>query len=179
MPHVRDRDDFPLRGWLLCPECGKPVTASISTGNLRNKYGFYRCHRAARHMNVRSQVVEDAFVDLLEHLTPKPERMELIERVFRDSWSARIQTAAVESTALRAQLAKAEARKRRVLEQMADGNLSPDDFATLNRSTVESIADLRQRLTLSESNVLDLDSAIEYLTHLLWNTSIVWQTSDL
>ena len=27
--------------------------------------------------------------------------------------------------------------------------------------------------------MLDLDSAIEYLTHLLWNTSLVWQTSDL
>jgi hypothetical protein len=61
---------------------------------------------------------------------------------------------------------------------MADGILSADDFANLHKKTVEAIADLRRRLAVAESDVLDLDSA-EYLTHLLWNTSVVWQTSDL
>jgi site-specific DNA recombinase len=71
------------------------------------------------------------------------------------------------------------ARKERVLGQMADGILSAEDFANLHKSTIKAIADLRERLAFAESEVLDLDSAIEYLTHLLWNTSIVWQTSDL
>ena len=43
----------------------------------------------------------------------------------------------------------------------------------------QAISDLRERLRLSESNELDLEAAIEYLNHLLWNTAIVWQTSDL
>jgi hypothetical protein len=79
----------------------------------------------------------------------------------------------------RRELAKQEARKERVLGQMADGILSAEDFANLHKSTVKAIADLRERLAFAESEVLDLDSAIEYLTHLLWNTSLVWQTSDL
>jgi hypothetical protein len=44
----------------------------------------------------------------------------------------------------------------------------------LHKNTLKAIADLRGRLALCESDVLDLDSAIEYLTHLLWNTSVIW-----
>jgi Reverse transcriptase (RNA-dependent DNA polymerase) len=66
-----------------------------------------------------------------------------------------------------------------MLGQMADGVLSAEDFTRLHKSTVKAIADLRERLAFAESEVLDLDSAIEYLTHILWNTSIAWQTSDL
>jgi site-specific DNA recombinase len=179
VPHVREREDFPLRGWILCPDCLKPVTASLSTGKLGNKFAYYRCHRVKGHINAKAETVEAAFIDLLERLTPKQERMELIERVFRNAWAGRVQTAATDAAALRRELAKHEARKQRVLGQMADGILSAEDFSALHRQTVEAIADLRERLAFAESDVLDIDSAIEYLTHLLWNTSVIWQTSDL
>jgi DNA invertase Pin-like site-specific DNA recombinase len=126
-----------------------------------------------------SETVETAFIELLESLTPKRKQMELIERVFRNAWAGRIQTATTDATALRSELSKQRARKKRVLEQMADGDLSKEDFKSLNASTVEAIADLEQRLSFAESDVLDIDSAIEHLTHLLWNTAIIWQTSDL
>jgi site-specific DNA recombinase len=179
VPHVAERDDFPLRGLILCPDCLKPVTASLSTGKLGNKFPYYFCHRAKGHISVRAETVETAFIELLERLTPKPEQMELIERVFRSAWKGRAQTAVADAAALRRELAKQEARKERVLGQMADGVLSAEDFASLHKPTVKAIADLRERLDFAESEVLDLDSAIEYLTHLLWNTSLVWQTSDL
>jgi site-specific DNA recombinase len=179
VPHVRERADFSLRGLITCPHCGKAVTGSISTGKAGNKFGYYRCHRVNGHMNVRAEVVEREFVDMLNRLTPKPERMALIERVFRASWADRNQVAAQESAALKRELATEEARKRRVLNQMADGVLSHEDFASMNNEATEKIADLRMRLALSQSGELDLETAIEYLNHLLWNTSTIWQTSDL
>jgi site-specific DNA recombinase len=179
VPHVTEREDFPVRGWVLCPDCLKPVTASLSTGKLGNKFGYYRCHRFKGHINAKAETVEAAFIDLLERLTPKQEQMDLIDRVFRNAWVDRVQTAATDAAALRSELSKQRARKRRVLEQMADGDLSKEDFKSLNASTVEAIADLEERLSFAESDVLDIDSAIEHLTHILWNTSVIWQTSDL
>jgi PAS domain-containing protein len=131
------------------------------------------------YVGEHTKASEASFIDLLERLTPEQEQMELIERVFRSAWVGRAQTAVTDAAALRRELAKQEERRRRVLEQMADGILSAEDFASLHKSTVQAIADLRERLAFAESEVLDLDSAIEYLTHLLWNTSLVWQTSDL
>ena len=177
--HKREREDFPLRGWLLCPKCGLPVTASLSTGKLGKKFGYYRCHRVKGHLNVRGTFVEDAFVALLFRLTPKPERMSLIQQVFRRSWKQRTQAALVDSADLRKELATQEARKSRILEQMADGHLAAGDFTALNKKTIATIVDLRERLSVSEANEVDVEAAIEYLTHLLWNTGIVWQTSHL
>ena len=178
-PHTRDREEFPLRGLILCPDCKKPVTAGMSTGKAKKKFGYYRCHRANGHMNIRAEKVEDAFVDLLGRLTPSPERMALIERVFRASWTERLQGASAESASLKKELAKQEARKTRILEQMADGILDAGDFATLRKQTADAIAEIRQRLGVADANVLDLDSAIEYLMHLLLNTQYLWQTNDL
>ena len=178
VPHIREHMDFPLRGLILCPECGKPVTASKSKGKAGGRFRYYRCHRVNGHMNVRAEVIEGAFVDLLNRLTPKPERMALIERIIRTSWTERIRIATSESTALEHELAKAKRRKQRILDQLADGVLSPEDFRGLIKTANAEIDDLNERLTASEPFDLDVDTAIEYLTHLLWNTSIVWQTSD-
>ncbi len=82
-------------------------------------------------MNVRAEVIEAAFVDLLNRLTPKPERMAMIERIFRSSWTTRIRAASVESEAHRRELAKAKARKQRILNQLADGVLSAEDSGTM------------------------------------------------
>ena len=177
--HVRDRAEFPLRGLLLCPECQRPVTASRSTGKLGGKFGYYRCHRVSGHMNVNSEVVEDAFIELLNSLTPKTQRMVLIERIFRDSWNSRIQSSAQEAIALKRELVKAEAAKKRILDQFAAGVLTAEDFTPMRKAIGETIVGLRHQLSLPEGNILDVDSAIEYLMHLLWNTSATWQTSDL
>ena len=85
VPHVQDRDEFPLRGLLICADCLKPVTASFSTGKSGSRFGYYRCHRVKGHMNVSAKRVEVAFVELLQRLIPKQERVELLGRIFRAS----------------------------------------------------------------------------------------------
>ena len=94
-------------------------------------------------MNTRAETVEVAFIELLDRLVPKPERIELLERVFRESWAGRIHTAAMEASALSRELNKAEARKQRVLDQMADGLLSAGEFLSMHKGNRELIADLR------------------------------------
>ena len=53
----------------------------------------------------------------------------------------------------------------RCWNKWADGDLIKEDFKSLNASTVEAIADLEERLSFPEVDVLDIDSAIEHLTH--------------
>jgi hypothetical protein len=73
---------------------------------------------------VRAEIVEGGVHRLAGASYPKQEQMELIERVFRNAWAGRAQTALKDAAALRSELAKQRARKRRVLEQMADGDLA-------------------------------------------------------
>ncbi|MFC1546383.1 recombinase family protein [bacterium] len=41
-PKQRNNPDFPLRRFIKCEKCGKPLTASWSKGR-SNKYPYYRC----------------------------------------------------------------------------------------------------------------------------------------
>ncbi len=170
---------FPLRGLLLCPECRKPVTASVSTGKSGGKYGNYRCHRVAGHFNVRADVVDRAFFALLESLTPEPRRIELITSIFREVWNSRLSTAATEAQTLRSELTKLEAKKARLLHLMTEGDLSANDFKPLYEALRIQLADVRERLTVAEGSELDLETALGYLNHLLWNSAQIWETADL
>src|SRR6185437_3384542 len=42
--HAKDREDFALRGSVICEICKKPVTASWSSGKAKVKFPYYRCH---------------------------------------------------------------------------------------------------------------------------------------
>jgi site-specific DNA recombinase len=179
VPHSRNREEFPLRGLLLCSKCLKPVTASTSTGEYHTKHRYFRCHHVAGHLNVKAELVEDAFLALLDQLAPNPARMPFLEAVFRKVWEVKTQGAAADGDALRRELGKLVARKKRMLAQLADGNVSGDDYAELDRETSCSLADIRQRLELLEMEDLDIDAAIAYLSHLLWNARNIWESSDL
>ncbi|HTR42491.1 MAG TPA: recombinase family protein [Pseudomonadales bacterium] len=65
-PRLRSNPDFPLRHFVKCGCCGKPLTGSWSKG--RSKlYANYCCQNAqCRGVNIRKEVLEHGFVEFLE-----------------------------------------------------------------------------------------------------------------
>jgi len=177
--HVRSREEFPLRGLVRCPTCDKFVTASDSTGKSGGKFRYYRCHRGRGHMNVRAEVIEDAFIGLLNGLTPHPERRALLERLFRENWEQNAQAARNSAAAYRRELEAEQRRKKRILNQLADGVIGASDFSALNNEITERMEELNELLSVVERRDLSLDDLIEAVNHELWNTSINWQTAEL
>jgi site-specific DNA recombinase len=88
-PYRKDlRDDFPLRGFILCAECREPMTAAWSTGR-NKKYPYYRCKNKSCHLwdeGIRGEVLETEFVDILKDMKPSKAVLELAEDVVRDCW---------------------------------------------------------------------------------------------
>lgn len=66
---VRDREEFPLRGFAVCDACGKPLTASLSRGKLGVRYGYYFCwNPACSGVRLAAGKLEDWFAEALEGL---------------------------------------------------------------------------------------------------------------
>jgi hypothetical protein len=62
-PRQRNHPDFPLRSFVRCEVCGRPLTGSWSKG--RNcHYAYYHCQRQCRAVNVSKATLERAFVEL-------------------------------------------------------------------------------------------------------------------
>jgi site-specific DNA recombinase len=78
-PRVRNHPDFPLRGFVRCDTCRRPLTGSWSKGR-NDHYAYYHCQRQCRAVNVDKATLEGLFVDELALLQPKAGYM----RVVRD-----------------------------------------------------------------------------------------------
>jgi site-specific DNA recombinase len=99
-PRERNHPDFPLRRFVRCDACGRPLTGSWSKG--RNEhYAYYHCQRQCRAVNVRKKKLEDLFVDELKELQPSPGYMQLVKERVVHAWrdlreDARTRTADIE-----------------------------------------------------------------------------------
>ena len=77
-PRQRNHPDFPLRGFVRCETCGRPLTGSWSKGR-NGRYAYYHCPRRCRAVNVSKAALEGAFVDELALLQPTPGYMRLVK----------------------------------------------------------------------------------------------------
>src|SRR5262249_14052729 len=63
-PRQRNDPDFPLRGYVRCETCGKPLTASWSKGRSDYyAYYHYHCRGRCRAVNVSKTKLEELFVE--------------------------------------------------------------------------------------------------------------------
>jgi site-specific DNA recombinase len=84
--------DFPLRNFLLCPECKKPLTASWSTGR-KNKYPYYRCNQklcSLSSKSINSEKVHSDFKIFLERISPDEDMIELTRAIANDVWNSKM-----------------------------------------------------------------------------------------
>jgi site-specific DNA recombinase len=87
-PRQRNHPDFPLRGFVRCEACGRPLTGSWSKGR-NGHYAYYHCQRQCRAVNVSKATLEGAFVDELALLQPTPGYMRLVKERILHVWEQR------------------------------------------------------------------------------------------
>jgi site-specific DNA recombinase len=84
-PRDRNDPDFPLRGYVRCETCGKPLTASWSKGR-SDYYAYYHCRGRCRAVNISKTKLEELFVDELTRLQPTPGFMRLVKDRVLSAW---------------------------------------------------------------------------------------------
>jgi hypothetical protein len=178
-PEPKRVEEYPLRGFVLCTECSKPATASTSKGGAGGQYAYYHCHRGKGHLRVSAGKVNADFLRLLESLAPRDGQAALMEAVFRRTWEPRNRGNVSDVDTLRNTLAGLMKSKERLMRHMEDGTLSDEDFRPRYQQLNAQIHTARERLAVVTRNSLDVETALGYLSHLLWNAHILWETSDL
>ncbi|MDE2311748.1 MAG: recombinase zinc beta ribbon domain-containing protein [Patescibacteria group bacterium] len=83
--------DFVLRGFILCPGCGKPYTASWHSGRGKN-YPYYWCKTKGcknQHLTILREKMEKAFEELLKQIAPGKKTIKLATAILKDLWQKR------------------------------------------------------------------------------------------
>ena len=128
-------DDFPLRGFVVCADCGTPLTACWSKGS-HSRHPYYLCPKrgcASYGKSIRRAHIEGEFEDVLKALTPSETLFQLTVKLFKGLWKHRGAQVQDQSKALAAELAKVDQQVAQLLERILDASLPSVIAAYENR----------------------------------------------
>ena len=86
-------EDFPLRGFILCDDCDKPLTACWSTSKTGKKHPYYLCPTkgcTSYRKSIRREELEGDFETMLESLQPSEGVFGMVRAMFKDAWEQRL-----------------------------------------------------------------------------------------
>ncbi len=85
--------DFPLRGFVLCGDCSRPLTACWTQGKTK-KFPYYLCYYqdcASKRKSIPRDKLEGEFEVLLSTLKPTRELFDIATAMFKDAWNQQSQ----------------------------------------------------------------------------------------
>ena len=110
---------FPLRGFVLCGDCSKPLTSCWSTSKTGKKHPYYMCFNRGCESNRKSiprDRLEGDFETLLRSLKPSENLFQLARAMFQNAWDQRHQQASAQTKSFKREVIKLD----RQIEQLVD-----------------------------------------------------------
>lgn len=117
--------DFALRGFVLCGDCGGPLTACWSKGSTGKKYPYYLCydrHCPSYRKSIARDRLEGDFEKFVQALQPSAALMAITRAMFKDGWEQRIEQGKASLGQLRVQLADLTKQADRLLERIIESD---------------------------------------------------------
>ncbi len=94
-PHLiekgRRNPDFPYRKFVLCSECGNPLSASASRGRNGKYYPAYHCSNYGHYYRISKDELEATVTAFISNLIVPQERIEAVLEAIASEWKLRNQ----------------------------------------------------------------------------------------
>lgn len=143
-------EDFPLRGFVACDDCGEPLTSCWSKG--RNKlYPYYLCDTpscGSKRKSIPRAKVEDGAEAIFEALEPASQIIiSAVKAMFTDAWATRLFEAESASESAHKQIKDVEKQIEALLDRIVDAG-SPS-VITAYESRIDKLE--REKLVLKDN----------------------------
>jgi len=179
-PRLRGNPDFPLRHFVRCGLCSRPLTGSWSTGRSK-RYAYYHCvSQKCKAPNIRKTQLEEKFQELLERLQPRREYMTLFREIVLDAWEERQTEANEVAAALSRKLEDVTQRKQRLVEAyLYERTIDAQTYQEQLDRLREEAALAQMELHDARLDELEVESVLNFATYVLSNASRFWSECSL
>jgi site-specific DNA recombinase len=183
-PARKDIDaDFPLRGFVVCAQCRKPMTAAWCKGRPR-KYSYYWCKTKGcteRYKMVASERIEGDFSLLLENLAPRPELFLMVQEMLSDLWERRRISDRETATEGEAQVRIIERKIGQLMERIAvsDSIELTTAYETEIKKMAEQKVRLRARIAASQQPIASFEETFRTAISFLASPCNLWASEHL
>ena len=174
--HAALHQDFPLRRWLLCDLCDRPIRASWSKSKTGVKYPYYSCHACATR--VRKERLERDWISLLGDLTPSRPILKIWRTMIEAAWEEQEGDTVRRQEAARKQIRTLEDRRERLLDLYLDGGLSKERFESKQRMLDKDLVNAELEFETAKPS-LDLESTLSTCEDFLIHPGRFWEEGTL
>tara|TARA_R110002020_G_scaffold466202_1_gene688463 strand:+ start:22978 stop:24618 length:1641 start_codon:yes stop_codon:yes gene_type:complete len=152
-------EELPLRGFLICPDCGKLLTGSKSKGRSRY-YTYYHCREGCTH-RVSAEKVNSSFAGHLQNYIPRAEVKKLYISLIVEAYREQTHnTRNTKQDALK-QIKEYEGRLSYARELLVSMKIDPSDYREIKSEYGRHISKLEARLRTMGRDVEDLEGLLD------------------
>ncbi len=179
IPAQRNKlEAIPLRGFLICPRCGRTLTGSGSNGN-GGMYYYYHCTGGCKE-RVKAPIVNDAFNKMLNAVSTNEKKLKTFEAVIQDYCGTNNRDKEKELARIETELATTIKRLSNIQTLMMDGELDAGDYRAMKTKLEPEIERLeREKRRLGEQENSDKRKFIEHGFNFLRNLPELFTSADL
>lgn len=115
-------EDFPLRGFVLCDDCGEPMTSCWTKGRSKH-YAYYLCDTRecpSNRLSIPRNKIEGGFADILKGIQPTRQLFALAKKMFMDAWDMRLAEAQRDKDEITKQLAGVDKQIETLLSRIIE-----------------------------------------------------------
>ncbi|HEY4506362.1 MAG TPA: recombinase family protein [Candidatus Paceibacterota bacterium] len=141
--------DFPLRGFVLCYSCKRPITASWCRGR-NGRWPYYRCNTKScpeRNKGIRRADIEKQFELILGQIKPSDAVLNLTKAVVADVWRKKELAGHEHKENTEREIKKIESEKLRFAQLVAKA--TDENVITTYEERISALAE--KRLVLKDS----------------------------
>ena len=178
--HVKHHEDWPLRRFVLCGSCGRPLTSGWVKNSKGQPYGFYFCaQKGCRAVSARKEDIESDWLNLLGMMQPTMEGVNQVAEAAAAAWQHRRVRAEEEQRQLNTHLIEQHTLNKQTIEARVKGKISDEDFATMKAAIAAEVAAIEQGLKKLEDERTGMQELIKNTEVRLSNLATWWQKANL
>ena len=117
--------DFPLRGFVACGDCGKPLTSCWSKSKTGKRHPYYMCFDrecGSSRKSIPRADIESEFEAILRATQPTETMSAMAKAMFTKAWNIHKANTVDAMTALRRQLSEIEKKTQTLLDRIVDAS---------------------------------------------------------
>jgi site-specific DNA recombinase len=170
------REEFPLRGYLICPQCNRMLTASSSKG--RNRYyQYYHCTKDCNERH-KADEINKSFEYLLNELTLDKNAILLLCELLKKKYKDQNRSTRLEAESIQKEISKQETRLNNIRILFVDGEIIADEYRQLKSETEQTLTRLRLEHVKASTEVINIDDKLDKLAHTLSNLKELYKQGD-
>ena len=138
-------ENLPLRGFLICKACGRPITGSASKGN-GGKYYYYHCQKAKEcKERFRANDAHDFFLDELRKISANKGVLKLYYKIMSDLYKKNGTDKTRQIKDIQADIDRLKQRVQNAQVLMLDAELSATEYKGIKNQLIPEIESLERK----------------------------------